>query len=70
MNGEPEHDPGPEPETGRQKASASVSKLHHPEMLAKLCTGFKKANVEMSKLMSVFTPIMQYLLVHNLMEFV
>ena len=36
----------PEPQTGRQKARAEVTQLHPPEMLAKLCTGFKKANVK------------------------
>jgi hypothetical protein len=46
-DGEPEHDPEPEqPVTGRQKARAAVSKLHSPEMLAKLCTGFKKAIIK------------------------
>ncbi len=65
-DGEPEHDPEPEqPVTGRQKARAAVSKLHPPEMLVKLCTGFKKA---ISKLWRVFGTIMQCLLVHNLTE--
>ena len=46
-DGEPEHDPVPEqPVTGRQKARAAVSQLYPPEMLAKLCTGFKKANIK------------------------
>ena len=36
----------PEPEIGRQKARAAVSQLHPPEMLAKLCTGLKKANIK------------------------
>jgi hypothetical protein len=46
-DGEPEHDPEPEqPVTGRLKARAAVSQLHPPEMLAKLCTGFKKANIK------------------------
>ena len=36
----------PEPQTGRLKARAAVTQLHPPEMLAKLCTGFKKANVK------------------------
>ncbi len=46
-DGDSEHDPEPEqPVTGRQKARAAVSQLHPPEMLAKLCTGFKKANIK------------------------
>ena len=36
----------PEPQSGRQKAIDAVTQLHPPEMLAKLCTGFKKANVK------------------------
>ena len=36
----------PEPQTGRQKARAEVTQLHPPEILAKLCTGFKKAYVK------------------------
>jgi hypothetical protein len=37
----------PELQTGRQKARAAVTgmQLHPAEMLAKLCTGFKKANM-------------------------
>ena len=35
----------PEPQTGRQKAKAAVTQLHPPEMLAKLCTDFKKTNI-------------------------
>jgi hypothetical protein len=43
-------DPNDEPEqparqAGRQKAMAAVLQLHPPEMLAKFCTGFKKANI-------------------------
>jgi hypothetical protein len=46
-DGEPERDPEPEqPVTGRQTTIAAVSQLHPPEMLAKLCTGFKKANIK------------------------
>jgi hypothetical protein len=46
-DGEPEHDQVPEqPVTGRQKARAAASKLYPPETLAKLCTGLKKANIE------------------------
>jgi hypothetical protein len=38
--GGPEHDPEPEqPATRRQKATAAVSQLHPPEMLAKVYTG-------------------------------
>jgi len=43
LNDEPEQ---PAPQAGRQKAMAAVSQLHPPEMLAKLCTGFKKANIK------------------------
>ena len=32
--------------TGRQKTRAAVSQLHPPEMLAKLCTGFKRAKIK------------------------
>ncbi len=61
-DGKPEHDPEPEqPVTGRQKATAPVSLLHPPEMLAKLSTGFKR---QISKLWRVFRPIMQCLLEH------
>jgi hypothetical protein len=46
VNDEPEL---PEPDiqvrTGRQKARAAVMELHPPEMLAKLCSGFKKGNI-------------------------
>ena len=48
-DGESEHDPEPkQPKTvtGRQKARAAVSQLHPPEILAKLCTGFKGANIK------------------------
>ena len=46
-DGDSEHDPEPEqPVTGRQKARAAVSKLYPPETLAKLCTGLKKASIE------------------------
>ena len=44
VNDEPEL-PEPEIRTGRQKARAAVMELHPPEMLAKLCSGFKKGNV-------------------------
>ena len=44
VNDEPEL-PEPEIQTGRQKARAAVMELHPPEMLAKLCSGFKKGNV-------------------------
>ena len=43
MMDEPEQ---PELEIGRQKARAAVSQLHPPEMLAKWCTGLKKANIK------------------------
>ena len=65
-DGEPEHDPEPEqPVTGRQKARAAVSQLHPPEMLAKLCTGFKRANIkivesvrdEYAALLGMHTPL-------------
>ena len=63
---ESEHDPEPEqPVTGRQKARAAVSQLHPPEMLAKLCTGFKRANIkivesvrdEYAALLGINTPL-------------
>ena len=46
-DGEHEHEPEqPVTGLGRQRARAAVSQLHPPEMLAKLCTGFKKANIK------------------------
>jgi hypothetical protein len=36
----------PAPQAGRQKATAAVSQRHPPEMLAKLCAGFKKAKIK------------------------
>ncbi len=44
VNNEPER-PEPPTHTGRQKAGAAVTELHPPEMLASLCTGFKKGNI-------------------------
>ncbi len=67
-DGEPEHDQVPEqPVTGRQKARAAVSKLYPPETLAKLCTGLKKASIELWR---VFGTIMQCLLVHNPTDYI
>ena len=49
-DGEPEHDSVFEqPVTGTQETRATVSQLLPPEMLAKLCTGFKKANIEIEE---------------------
>ena len=36
----------PLPQTGRQKAMASVNQVHPPEMIAKLTAGLKKATIK------------------------
>ncbi len=64
VDDEPEQ---PKTETGRQKARAAVTELNPPEMLAELCTGFKKANVTIIENVCG-RPIMQCLLRHNLTE--
>ena len=41
-----QNDELPLPQTGRQKAMASVNRVHPPEMIAKLSSGFKKATMK------------------------